>query len=131
MQPIEIGKNYQVDTASDDVVIPMVLEDLPGGRSLDVEGVEEAVLYAGRIIIEETATGDLKPQAIAGEVYTALPGGHTYKGVLIATIETAKPFASVMVRGRLNDLAAQNVHGLPPVLAAAKTALPLIRIIKD
>ena len=131
MTPIEIGKNYQVVTASDDVVIPLVLEDLPGGRSLDVTGIAEEILYAGRIIIEETATGDLKPQAIAGGVYTALPGAHTYKGVLIATVEKAKPFASVMVRGRLNNEAAQNVHGLPPVLPAAIAALPLIRIAKD
>jgi hypothetical protein len=114
MDPINIGSSSSVDTSQDHVVIPHVLEDIPGGRSLDVTGVTEEVLKAGRVIVEETSSG-----------------GHTYKGVLIASVLKTKPFASIMVRGRMNNEAAINAHGLPTVPAGAITALPLIRFNKD
>lgn len=131
MDPIETGKTETVDTSADNVVIQRFLEDIPGGRSLDATGVTDAVLKAGRVIIRETSSGDYKPQEIAAGVYTTIPTGHTYAGVLLASVLTAKPFASIMVRGTVNDKAAQNAHELPPVLPAAKTALPLIRFIES
>jgi hypothetical protein len=131
MDPINIGSSSSVDTSQDHVVIPHVLEDIPGGRSLDVTGVTEEVLKAGRVIVEETSSGDLKPLKIVDDAYEALPGGHTYKGVLIASVLKTKPFASIMVRGRMNNEAAINAHGLPTVPAGAITELPLIRFNKD
>ena len=131
MDPINIGSTSTVDTAADHVVIPVVLEDIPGGKSLDVTGITEEVLKAGRPIIEETSSGDLKPLKIVDGSYESLPGGHTYKGVLIASVLTKKPFASVMLRGRMNNEAAINAHGLPTIPAGAKTALPLINFTKD
>lgn len=92
---------------------------------------EQTVLKAGHVIIEETSSGDLKPNAITTGVYDALLGGHTYKGILYATVLVAKPLASIMVRGTMNEEAAEKAALLPPVLAAAKTALPLIRFTKD
>lgn len=56
----------------------------------------------------------------------ALPASHTYKGILVASILTAKPFAAVMVRGTINKLAAPYA-----IIAAVETALPLIRFTND
>lgn len=56
----------------------------------------------------------------------ALPASHTYKGILVASILTAKPFASVMVRGTVN----QSVTPYT-IESAVKTALPLIRFTND
>lgn len=54
--------------------------------------------------------------------YDSLPGSHTYKGILVASILTAKPFAAVMVRGTVNQLVTPYT-----IEAAVKSALPLIR----
>lgn len=61
--------------------------------------------------------------------YAALPGGHTYAGILIATIPTAKPFAGIMVRGTVNPAAAP--YPMTSILSAVKTALPLIDFRED
>lgn len=56
--------------------------------------------------------------------YQALPGGHTYAGVLISTIPTLRPFAGIMVRGTINPVAAPN--DFATIASAFKTAMPLI-----
>jgi hypothetical protein len=121
----------EISTGVDEIVIVNLIEDIPGGKTLDVTGVTEKVLKAGHIIIVETATGDHKPLAISGSAYASLPGGHTYAGVLVASILTSKPMASIMVRGTVNEEAATVQAGLPSVPAGAKTALPLIRFTKE
>jgi len=118
-----------VDTSNDGIVIVANLETIPGGKTLDATGFTPATIPAGHLIIEETSTGVLKPMPISGAAYGALPASHTYKGVLVATILTAKPFASVMVRGTVNKNASK--YTITSVLAAAKTALPLIRFTQD
>ena len=120
-----------IDTSADSVVIALLLEDIPGGRTLDVTGVTDEVIKAGHVIVEETATGALKPLGVTDGAYASLPSGHTYKGVLVGTIPTARPMASIMVRGRVNPEAAVNAQGLPNYPAAAITALSLIRFAKD
>lgn len=115
-----------VDTGNDSIVIVSNLETIPGGKTLDVTGFTPTVIKAGHLIIEVTATGVLKPAPVTGVAYDALPAGHTYKGVLIATILKTKPFAAVLVRGSVNKIASPY-----PVLAAAETALVLIRFTKD
>lgn len=120
-----------IDTSADTVVIALLLEDIPGGRTLDVTDVTDAVIKAGHVIIEETASGDLKPLGVTDGAYDALPADHTYKGVLVGSIPTARPMASIMVRGRVNPEAAVQAQGLPAYPAAAVTALPLIRFVKD
>lgn len=125
------NEGLQVDTTYDTIIIKKVLIDIPGGKTLDVTGVTEDVLKAGRVIIEQTSTGDLKPLKItAPTAYETLPAGHTFKGILIATILKKRPFAAVMLAGDVNDGAIVN-YELPATPAAAKTALTHILFTKD
>jgi hypothetical protein len=117
------------DTGNDTIVIVKVTEAIPGGRTLDVTGFSPEVIPAGHLIIEETSTGVLKPMPVSGAAYAALPANHTYKGVLISTILTAKPFAGIMVVGTVNKNA--SFYTIASVLTAVKTALPLIRFTQD
>lgn len=112
----------QVDFSNDSIVIVKNLETIPGGRTLDITGFTPTVIKAGHVIIEETANGELKPLPVD----MILPALHTYKGVLVASILTAKPFAAVMVRGTVNKLATPYA-----IAAAVETALPLIRFTND
>lgn len=124
----------RIDTSADSIVIALLLEDIPGGRTLGVEGFTPEVIKAGHVIIEEDATEIHKPLGLnaEGTAYSALPAGHTYKGVLVRTILTADARASIMVRGRVNPEAAEKAQGLPAYPTAAMTALkPLIRFAKD
>ena len=120
----------EYDTTMDSVVIIKLVHDIPGGKTLDVTGVTDEVLKAGRVIVEETATGILKPLKIVSDAYEALPSGHAYKGVLVATILKKRPFASVMLSGHVNDGAIVN-YGLPATPSGAKTALTHILFTKD
>lgn len=59
-----------------------------------------------------------------GSGYDALPGGHTYEGVVIANTLTAKPMVGIMYRGTVNPNA--STYDLTDILTAVKAALPLI-----
>lgn len=134
MPQADLTKSSQVDTSADSIVIVNLIEDIPGGKTLDVTEVaySEEVVKAGHVIIEETATGNLKPQKVSNGTYDALPLGHIYKGILVSTILKSKPLASILVRGTVNEVAAEKAQGLPIYLVAAKTALqPSIRFTKD
>ena len=121
----------EVDTSLDTIICVELLEDIPGGKSLDVTGINEDVLLAGRIIIEETATGVLKPLKRVGGNYDSLSGSHTYKGILYVSVPKAKPLASIMVRGTINEGAATESAGLPSYPNGAKSALSLIRFVEN
>lgn len=56
--------------------------------------------------------------------YQALPASHTYAGILINEISTAKPFAGICVRGTINPNAAP--FDFATIASAFKTAMPLI-----
>lgn len=118
-----------IDTGNDAIVIMQVVTAVPGGKTLDTTGFTPAVIPAGHLIIEETSSGVWKPMPVSGQAYAALPTGHTYKGVLISTILTAKPFASVMDGGKVNKNA--SVYAIASVLAAVRTALPTIIFTQD
>jgi len=120
----------QIDTTFDSIIIKKNLIDIPGGKTLDVTGVTDEVLKAGRVIIEVTATGVLKPLKIASGAYESLPANHTYKGILIATILLKRPFAAVLLAGDVNKQAVIE-YGLPAIPAGAITALPQILFTKD
>ncbi len=130
MPQANLAKTTTVDTSMDSVVIQNYIEGVPGGRTLDVTGVTDKVIKAGHVIIQETSTGNNKPLSISNGVYADLPSGHTYRGILAVSVLTEKPFASIMVRGSVNEEAAKNA-GLPAYKAAAKSALSLIRFTKD
>lgn len=117
------------DTANDSIIIVKNLETIPSGKTLDVTGFTPAFIPAGHLVIEETATGVLKPMPVSGTAYGSLPSNHTYKGVTVSTVATAKPFVSVMVRGTVNHAA--SFYAISSVLSAVKTALPLIRFTQD
>lgn len=120
-----------IDTSWDEIVIIKHIEGIPGGKTLDVTGFAPEYIRAGHLIIEETATGVLKPMPISGTAYGTLPASHTYKGVLVATLLKTQPFAAVMVRGSVNQNAFVNSGGYSGVPAGAVTALTLIRFTKD
>ena len=111
------------------VKVNAAMENIPGGKTLDVTGFSPAVIPAGHLVIEETATGVLKPMPVSSSNYGSLPSGHTYKGVVVSSVLTTKPFVSVMVRGTVNKNASK--YGISSILSAVKTALPLIRFTQD
>lgn len=84
------------------------------------------VLSALAANIGGTGSGFSVPVATVNPdyVYQSLPASHTYAGILVCSILTAKPFAGIMVRGTLNPVAAPG--GFSTIAAAFKTAMPLI-----
>ena len=115
-----------VDTGNDSIVIVEYLEGVPGGRTLDVTGFTSPVIQAGHIVIVETATKERKPMPVTDAAYAALPAGHSYEGVVVASVLTEKPMAGIMLRGSVNEVASPY-----PVTDAMKAALPLIRFTQD
>lgn len=126
-----VNTGVEIDTSNDNIVIVDNFQSIRGGRSLNVTDFAPLVIKAGHVIIKETATGDLKPMPVnaGGTAYEALPESHTYEGILIASILTAKPFAGVMLRGTVNPAAAP--YPMATILAAVKLALPLIIFKQD
>lgn len=121
----------QIIQGNDSIVIVNNLQAIRGGRTLDVTGFTPTVIKAGHVIIKETATGNLKPMPlnVGATAYGTLPVDHTYEGILIATILTAKAFAGVLLRGTVNPVACP--FPMATILTAVKTALPLIDFRKD
>ncbi|MDR1348321.1 MAG: hypothetical protein LBJ63_07870 [Prevotellaceae bacterium] len=75
-------------------------------------------------------TGFSVPVAtVAAAAYETLPSGHTYAGILIASILTKRPFAGILVRGTVNPAAAP--YPMDTILADVKAALPLIDFRED
>lgn len=117
----------------DSVVIVDNFKSKRGGATLDTTGYPLPYIRAGHVIIQETATGELKPMPIAQNggayEYDSLPGGHTYYGILINTIKTDKPFAGIMFEGTVNpvvgtlaDAQAQGYFDITGILSAVQTA---------
>lgn len=96
-------EGVNVDNSMDSVVIMNNQFTIPGGKSLDTTGYSLDVLKAGHVIIKETATGNYKPMPVSGAAYAALPAGHEYVGILVATILTKRPFAGIMIEGWVNE----------------------------
>lgn len=123
-------------TGLESIVIVDNFQSIRGGRTLDTAAFAAAnplvlLLMAGHVIIQETATGIYRPMPIASAAqpytavaYGALTAGHTYAGILINTILVAKPFAGILVRGTVNNLAMPYVA--TSILAAMKTALTMV-----
>jgi len=121
----------EITLENDTIVIQNFIEGIPGGKTLDVSNTTNDVIHAGHVIIEETATGVFKPLQITDGAYVALPSGHEYAGVLYVSISKSKPFASIMVRGTMNDMASQLLNNMPAVPEGVKSKLVLIRFTKD
>lgn len=85
------------------------------------------VLSAAAATMGGTGSGFSVPVATlttTAATYGSLPSGHTYAGINIASILTAKPFAGILVRGTVNPEAAP--FSMTSILSAIKSALPLI-----
>lgn len=114
-----------VDTGNDSIVIVEYIEGLPGGRSLDTAGFTPTVIKGGHIVIKD-GNGNYKPMPVNEKVYASLPASHSYVGVVVSSVLTAKPMVGVMVRGSVNEVASPY-----PVTEAMKTALTHIRFTQD
>lgn len=108
---VNLTKSEGVDTSDDSIIIKSHLENKPGGATLDVSGID-AKLYpfisAGHPVIKETATGLFKALGITNGAFAAKPSGHTWEGVVRATVETERAMVSIMTRGTVNPEAFKN-----------------------
>lgn len=118
-------------TGNEGIVVVNNLEGIPGGKTLDVTGFAPAVIPEGHPVIQETATGVVKPMPVNAEqtAFATLPAGHTYLGHVVSSTLTAKPFVGVTIRGTINYEAAS--YGMASIVAALRTALPKVTYMKD
>jgi hypothetical protein len=132
-----VTERQQVVFGNDSVVIVKHGADLAGGRALDVDGITELVLEAGRVIVTD-GNGVYKPLPITATTdksgattyaYNALPDGYAYAGILCGSILTAKPAASILIAGVVNEAALLVPFG--DQATAIKAALPNIVFVKD
>lgn len=134
MPIVDIYKSADYQRNVDSVVIQVMIEDIPGGRSLDVAGIPDVANYvkAGHVIIRNTTTKEFRALGYTdGGAYEALPVGYAYAGILYVTVPKDRPFGSIMVRGTVNTVAAVEVQGLPAYPADAITELSnLIRFVE-
>lgn len=115
-----------IETGNESIVIVNHVDGIRGGKTLDVTGVTEDVIKVGHIIIKEDATGIHKPMPVSGTSYDSLPEGHSYVGVLEASILKSKPFAAILIDGTVNDAASPYA-----VTSDMKTALKKILFVAD
>jgi hypothetical protein len=117
--------SVSLDTGNDSIVIVEYISGKVGGATLDVTDWTPDVIPRGHVIIQETATGNLKPFPISGSAYGALPSLHTISPyVMDNSVLKTKPFAGLMDRGTVNPSA--QAYTISSVLAAVKTAQPQI-----
>lgn len=120
------NESQQVITGNDNIAIVRSFATVRGGRSLDVTGFAPEVISAGHVIIMETATNEYKPMPVnaGATAYVALPAGHVYAGILVASILKNKAFAAIMTQGTINPVACP--YDFATIASAFKTAVPLI-----
>lgn len=118
---------HEVHSGLDGIVIVKALADLPGGRALDVSGVasDVKVLSAGHIIIVD-GDGNYKPMPVSGKAYSTLPAGHSYAGVLKASVSVKDARAAIVTMGQVNAAASPY-----PVTSAIKSALSGIQFLYE
>lgn len=90
---------------NDSIVIRRLISSVIGGRTLDMTGFPDKFVKAGHIVICEKSTDTWKPYPVTDGKFAAMPSGYEYKGVVIATKPTDKPFVSIMYAGEVNDMA--------------------------
>lgn len=112
-----VGEKQQIVFGKDSIVIRKYGNSLAGGRVLDVTNFAPKAIEAGHIIIK-SQDGVYKPMPLndGGTAYAALPDNHTYVGVLYRSISTAKPAASILTVGVVNEKA------LPFAISSIKSA---------
>ena len=119
-------KSIEVNDGLDSIVIVKDLGDIPGGRSLDVSGVaaDVEILRAGHILVKNDTTKAVSPLGVNEGAYVALPSGHSYLGVLKASIAVKDARAAILTVGQVNAAASPY-----PVTADIKAGLPNIQFL--
>ena len=119
-------KSIEVNDGLDSIVIVKDLGDIPGGRSLDDSGVAADVEYlrAGHILVKNDTTKAVSPLGVNEGAYVALPSGHSYLGVLKASIAVKDARAAILTMGQVNAAASPY-----PVTDAIKKGLPNIQFL--
>lgn len=133
MAQVNLTKTAEADLGADAVVVPLMLEDVAGGRTLDVTdiGADETVIKAGHVILKHDSNGSFKALGLqVGGAYETTYANYDVFGILYVSIPKDAALASIMVRGTVNEKAAEDVYGLPEYIKAIKDALPLIRFIE-
>lgn len=115
---------------NDSIVIRRYLGGITGGRSLDMTNFPDKYIKGGHVVIYETATDTFKPMPVSNGVYSSLPTGCEYKGVVVRTKPADKAIVGIMNNGEVNDKA------LPYPLTdamrnALKTAIPTLIFTHD
>lgn len=115
-----------VSDGVDAIVIVKCLADIPGGRTLDVTGVDKDTEFirAGHIIIQNDTTKVFSPLGVTNGAYVSLPAGHSYAGVLKASVPVKDPRAGIMTIGQANAAASPY-----QVTSAIKNALRNIQFL--
>ena len=119
----------QIDTSLDGIVIVRCLGDIPGGRTLDVSGLDASVttLAAGHVIVK-TAKGEYKPLGVSNKAYAAVRADEKVVGVLRHSILVRDPRAAILTMGQVNAAAAEKAVGAP-YTTAITSALPRIEFL--
>ncbi len=121
----------EVVTGNDNIVIKKHIDGYEGGRTLDLTDYPLTVIKAGHVVIVEDETGTFKPMPLTStkDAYDALPSGHSYAGIVVATKPITEPFVGILTNGTVNPAAAPFKYDA--ILAALKTACPQIEFRKD
>ncbi len=93
----------KLDLSKDGLIVRRV--DSSYSATLDVTGITEDVIPAGRMLVRVEATGVVKPQTITSGAYVEPTTGTVYAGVLGGSILKTKPFAAVVEAGEVNTQA--------------------------
>lgn len=119
-------KTEQIDTTLDNVVMPVVIDTIANGRSLDVSDFTGTHIKGGHLIIKKDGEAFYKPMPIKadGTGYDALPAGYSYNSFQYGTVRKDRAFGALMVRGVLVTEASP--YPLDDILADLKEALPLV-----
>lgn len=123
-------QNAEFSDGNDSIVIRRQGGMIAGGRTLDMSEFPFDTVRAGHIIIHETETDTYRPLGVANGAYSALPTGHTYSGVLFASIHRRRPFAAIMYDGEVNDIASPYPL-TDSIKSALKTAFPSLYFMHD
>ena len=121
----------EIVSEKDNIVIKKHIDGYEGGRTLDTTGYGLTVIKAGHVVIVETATKKFKPMPLntAKDAYATLPTGHTYAGIVVATVTTDRPFVGILTNGTINPKAAPFKYD--SILTDLKTACPQIEFRED
>lgn len=127
----DIGTKSAFGFGCDPIVIRHYEYGVQGGKVLNTDGYSEEFIRAGHVVIKNNTTGAYKPMPLNEEKtgYASLPAGHTYVGVVVATIPTAEPFAGILTSGEVNDVASP--YPVDAIKSAFLAAVPTIRFDHD